>query len=130
MPHFFVDRSLGRRRVPDALRAAGFELSTLAEVYGIPADEDVSDVEWLTLAGHRDWPVLMKDNRIRYRAAEKSALTERGVVALCMSGGSLRATEMAEQFLAVKPHVFARAAEPGPAPFVVTAQGMRRVPLE
>jgi len=39
-PHFFVDRSLGRIRVPGRLRANGWYLTTLAEHYGIPADED------------------------------------------------------------------------------------------
>jgi hypothetical protein len=39
LPELFLDRSLGRRQVPDLLRAAGLRLRTLAEVYGIPADE-------------------------------------------------------------------------------------------
>ena len=66
VPHFFVDRSLGRRQVPDLLRQAGFQLSTLAEVFGVPNDERIEDVEWLAWAGSRRWPVLMKDDRIRY----------------------------------------------------------------
>ena len=66
MPEYFVDRSLGRRQVPDLLRAAGVRLRTLAEVYGIPADEAVEDVDWLAHSGARGWPVLMKDERIRY----------------------------------------------------------------
>jgi PIN like domain len=55
LPGLFLDRSLGRRQVPDLLRAAGLQLQTLAEVYGIPADEDVADVDWLELAGRRGW---------------------------------------------------------------------------
>jgi hypothetical protein len=51
LPTLFLDRSLGRRQVPDLLRAAGLRLRTLAEVYGIPADETVDDVDWL--AGQR-----------------------------------------------------------------------------
>jgi hypothetical protein len=35
LPELFLDRSLGRRQVPDLLRAAGLRLRTLAEVYGI-----------------------------------------------------------------------------------------------
>ena len=64
-PHFFVDRSLGRIRVPGRLRAGGWELTTLAEHDGIPADGDITDIEWVTLAGTRDWAVLMKDDRMR-----------------------------------------------------------------
>ncbi len=77
-PHFFVDRSLGRKQVPTALRAAGGELVPLAEHYGIPADEAVEDVEWLELAGENQWPVLMKDERIRYRPAERGAVIAQG----------------------------------------------------
>lgn len=51
LPELFLDRSLGRRQVPDLLRAAGLRLHTLAEVYGVPADENVKDVEWLARAG-------------------------------------------------------------------------------
>jgi PIN like domain len=63
LPERFVDRSLGRVQVPRILRAAGLRLMTLAERYGRPADESVTDVEWLEEAGRRDW-VVMKDERI------------------------------------------------------------------
>ncbi|SNQ46550.1 hypothetical protein FRACA_1440014 [Frankia canadensis] len=47
LPHVFVDRSLGRIAVPRLLRGAGIQLTTLAEYYGIPQDEDIADVTWL-----------------------------------------------------------------------------------
>lgn len=47
LPHLFLDRSLGRIQVPGLLRAGGLDLTTLAEHYGIPADESVADQEWL-----------------------------------------------------------------------------------
>jgi hypothetical protein len=40
----------------------------------VPADETVADVDWLAPAGSRAWVVLMKDERIRYRAAERRTL--------------------------------------------------------
>jgi len=63
LPDLFLDRSLGRRQVPAMLRGAGLRLHTLAEVYGVPADQDIVDTAWLQLAGQRGWPVLMKDER-------------------------------------------------------------------
>jgi hypothetical protein len=39
LPELFLDRSLGRRQVPDLPHAVGLRLRTLGEVYGIPADE-------------------------------------------------------------------------------------------
>src|SRR5207248_11782635 len=85
LPELFLDRSLGRRQVPDILRAAGLRLRTLAEVYGIPADETVADVDWLTCAGGQGWAVLMKDERIRYRPAERAALIDHHVRAFCLA---------------------------------------------
>jgi len=46
LPDLFLDRSLGGRLVPQLLRDAGLRLHTLAEVYGVPADEDVLDQDW------------------------------------------------------------------------------------
>lgn len=63
LPDLFLDRSLGRIRVPELLRAAGLRLTTLAEQYGVPEDERVADADWLTLAGQRGWAVFMKDAR-------------------------------------------------------------------
>lgn len=91
MPELFLDRSLGRRPVPDLLRAAGLRLRTLAEVYGIPADETIPDVDWLARAGREGWVVLMKDERIRYRPAERAALVDHRVRAFRLTSGNLRA---------------------------------------
>lgn len=100
LPDLFLDRSLGRRQVPAMLLEAGLRLHPLAEVYGIPADQDVVDTAWLQLAGGRGWPVLMKGERIRYRPAERAALVAYRVQAFCLTGGNLRAAVMAEQYLA------------------------------
>jgi hypothetical protein len=49
-PELFVDRSLGRHRVAEVLRKAGWTLRTHHEVYG-GRDEEVPDVELLQLCG-------------------------------------------------------------------------------
>lgn len=98
LPDRFLDRSLGRRQVPALLRDAGLRLHTLVEVYGVPADQDVADTAWLQLAGQRGWPVLMKDERIRYRPAERAALVAHRVQAFCLTGGNLRAAVMADLY--------------------------------
>ena len=129
LPLLFLDRSLGRRQVPELLRAAGLQLQTLSEVYGIPADEGVSDVAWLELAGSQGWPVLMKDERIRYRAAERDALVAHGVRAFCLTSGNLRAGEMAAQFLAAMDQIAVACRQPGPFLYAVSARGLRRLDL-
>ena len=60
LPDLFLDRSLGRIKVPALLRAAGLRLTTLAEHYGVPDDEDIRDAEWLELAGRNGWAVFIR----------------------------------------------------------------------
>ncbi|MGE4113596.1 MAG: hypothetical protein AB7G36_05425 [Candidatus Nanopelagicales bacterium] len=130
LPDLFLDRSLGGKQVPARLREEGLRLQTLAEVYGRPQDEEVLDVEWLELAGRNGWVVLMKDDRIRYRRTEREALVTHNVRAFCLSGGNLRAADMADQFLNVLDRMAAACAEPPPCLYVVSASGMRKVQLE
>src|SRR2546428_8615741 len=73
LPDLFLDRSLGRVRVPSLLRAAGLRLVTLSERYGVPADERIPDHWWLGEAGARGEAAPMKAPRIRYQAAGKAA---------------------------------------------------------
>ena len=128
-PHFFVDRSLGRHLVPRLLRADGWSLVTLAEHYGIPQDEDVDDVEWLELAGQTGWPVLMKDEKIRYRPAERAAVVAHGVRAFCLTSGNLTAQQMADVFMVHKELIWQLGAEPGAKLFAVSREGVRQIDL-
>ena len=75
-PEFFIDRSLGRRHLADAVRGHGYVAHTLSSVYGEQAGQHVPDERWLRDAGVEGWIVLMKDDAIRRRPAERDALTE------------------------------------------------------
>ena len=130
LPTLFLDRSLGRRKVPDILRSAGLRLHTLADVYGVPADETIEDVDWLTRAGREGWVVLMKDSRIRYRSAERAALIDHCVRAFCVSNGNLSATEMAQLCLDRLDKLAAACAASGPFLYVISRQGLRQIDLD
>ncbi len=129
LPDLFLDRSLGRVQVPTLLRAAGLHVRTLSEEYGVPADEDVPDTEWLAHAGQRGWPVLMKDERIRYRSAERGAVLASAVQAFCLTNGNLRAAVMAQQFLAVIDKIATACGRPGPFVYAVSPAGLRGIEL-
>jgi hypothetical protein len=124
-PHFFVDRSLGAVQVPQLLRDAGWDLTTLTEHYGKPADEAVADVDWLALCGARGWPVLMKDEKIRYRAAERETLIQARVVAFCLASGNLRSAEMAKIFIQHRDVVWEKVNDGGAAIWVLSRQQAR-----
>ena len=99
LPKVFLDRSLGRHKVPSLLRKTGLDLVTLAEVYGVPGDEKVSDTEWLERAGREGWVVFTKDVQIRRNQLERERIATYGVQVFCLSRQDLTAEEMADRFL-------------------------------
>ncbi len=125
-PEFFVDRSLGRHRVPGALRLAGWTLRTHHEVYG-ERDEQVPDIEWLELCGRRGLPVLSKDRRLRYRPAEIEAIRRFNVRAFLLTGGSLLAAEQAERFDRNREDIERECSTAGPAICAVQALRIVRI---
>lgn len=129
LPELFLDRSLGRRQVPELLRAAGLRLRTLAEVYGMPADETIPDVDWLARAGREGWVVLMKDDRIHYRPAERAAVIDHSVRAFCLTSGNLRARDMAALYLSVLDQLAEACTQPGPFLSTASRAGLRRIDL-
>lgn len=128
-PHFFLDRSLGRHRVPNLLREDGWSVVTLAEHYGVPADETVDDVNWLELAGNNHWPALMKDEKIRYRPAERAAVVAHDVRAFYLTSGNLTSQQMADHFILHRADIWRLATQPGPALFAVSSGGVRQIDL-
>jgi PIN like domain len=130
LPDLFIDRSLGRIQVPDLLRAVGLRLITLADHYGIPADQDIEDVTWLELAGQCDWVVFMKDAEIRRRPAERAAVKSHAVRAFCLSAGSLPAADMASRFIDNLRAITDACANPGPFMYAVHASRITRLSLD
>lgn len=116
-PEFFIDRSLGRHVVPDALRAAGATVHVMADVYGERIGQGLADEEWLRDAGERDWAVLMKDAKIRYRPAELQVVIDYGLRAFCLTNANLRGVEMAQRFVENLPRII-RIAEQRPGPYI------------
>jgi len=125
-PEFFVDRSLGRRDVPSALRRAGWILRTHAEVFGA-RDEQVADVEWLELCGREGWIVLTKDQRIRYRPAEIAAVRRYGVKAFVVASGNLTAADQAGRLIGNAERIATAAAADGPFLYAVYASRTVRI---
>lgn len=59
-PEFFVDRSLGRHQLADALRDLGVDVRTMAAVYGEKMGQGLADETWLADAGRRGLVVLIR----------------------------------------------------------------------
>lgn len=130
MPLVFIDRSLGRLEVPALLRAGGVHLVTLAEHYGMPADQDVDDVTWIGESARRGWIAFMKDERIRRRPGERETLHAYGARCFCMANGNLRSADMATRYLENLGAITEASASPGPYLFAVHADRIERLSID
>lgn len=111
---FFVDRSLGRRAVPSALRQAGFDVVVHDDVFAADTDDEI----WLREAGVKGWIVLVKDDRIRYRPRERNALEAARVQAFTLTAANLTGAQQAHLLLTHAARMERFCAE-HPGPFVV-----------
>jgi hypothetical protein len=96
------------------LRDAGLTI----EIHDDHFPQDAPDEEWLMVAGQKGWIVVTRDERIRYRVAEKQAIRRAKVRAFVLAAqGNLRAEMLAEIFLKALPKVRALVAKQRP-PFI------------
>lgn len=86
----------------------------MASVYGEADAQRLPDEEWLADAGRNDWIVLMKDDRVRRRPAERDALMDAGVRAFCLTNAQLRAEEQTARFIDNIHRILRTAQAPGP----------------
>lgn len=100
---------------------------TLAEHYGMPADEQVSDIDWIEEAAKRGWPILMKDKRIRTRKAEIDAVVRHQARCFVITRGDLPSAAMGNRLLANKTGILAAITAPGP--FIYSVQTDRLLRL-
>lgn len=100
---FFVDRSLGKIDVPDALRAAGYQ----CERHDDHWDQTTQDSVWLAGVAARRWVVLTKDERIRYRPLELQAIESARLRTFIMICGNVRGADTARILLAAMPRILA-----------------------
>jgi hypothetical protein len=114
LPEFFIDRSLSRKHLANALTEQGLIVHTMASVYGEEIAQGLADEQWLTDAGTNGWIVLMKDDAIRRRPAERDALADAVVRAFCLTNANLRASEQSARFVGNLARILRRAETPGP----------------
>jgi predicted nuclease of predicted toxin-antitoxin system len=97
----FLDRNLGKKIIADALRQAGADV----RVHDDHFSPNARDEEWLSEVGRRQWVVLTKDTRIRYREIERMALMNARVRAFVLTAKNLQGSEMANIFVRALPAI-------------------------
>ena len=99
---FFIDRSLGIDPLRSVLKAAGVSV----EIHDDHFKRDEADHIWLAEVSTRSWVVLTKDQRLRYRPLEISALRASGARVFILTAGNLRGSEIASVFEAALPSIY------------------------
>ncbi len=124
---FFIDRSLGRKHLAQILQRLGFIVHTMASVYGEQAAQQLADERWLADVGEHNWIVLMKDDAIRRRPAERDALAEAKLRAFCLTNAQLRAAEQSARFVDNLGRILRQAEKPSPYIYGVYPGNIRRL---
>lgn len=95
MLEFFVDRSLERHEVVNALRAGGASVHAHDDSF----PDTTLDAEWIVNVSARGWVILTKDKYLRHRALELQAIEIARARVFALGSGNRRGVEMAQIFV-------------------------------
>ena len=96
---FFLDRGLGSRIVPGALRQAGWTLETMDERYGRTRSQSIQDTQWIEEASLAGDVLLCEDLAIVHNALEAQVVYMTSARVFALSSASLAGTAMAQWYL-------------------------------
>ena len=96
---FFLDRSIGKHFVADALSKAGANIEIHDDHFLIDANDDV----WLSEVGKKGWMVITKDKRFKNHKLELEAIKTTKVGVFTLTAGQLSGQDMAEIFVKALP---------------------------
>lgn len=91
----FLDRSLGRHVIADALRAEEIKVEVHDDYFG----QKSPDEEWLRFVAERNWIAITKDDRIRRRKSEIAAIREHKARVIVVVSKKATGKEMAAMLL-------------------------------
>ena len=94
---FFVDRSLGKKVVADALRNAGEQV----EVHDDLFPQNAEHTAWLPVVAQKSWIIVTNDSRIGNRQLELLAVRNSKARVFVLVSGQIKGEEMANIFVAV-----------------------------
>lgn len=106
--------------MPQLLRAAGIELTTMREHYGENVGQSVDDVDWLIESADRGWIGFCKDAAIKRNEAERETVIARGARLFVVPRADVSAAEVAARFINNLTAITKAASQPGP--FIYSVQ--------
>lgn len=97
---FFVDNNLSQQ-LAAGMKGFGEDVVHLREFF----PPDVKDTELLARVGSEGWCLVTRDDRIRYRPAEATALRKNKVGAFFMGGKNLSRCQIIQQLVRNWPRI-------------------------
>lgn len=128
---FFLDRGLGARIVPQALREAGWMLQTMDERYGKADSQKVQDTQWIEEAALAGDVLLCKDLAIAHNPLEAQVIYMTSARVFALSKADLTGPTMARWYAENEAKIIAAALKAN-GPYVMSVNlsyGLRRVRL-
>lgn len=89
---FFIDRSLGKKTIPNALKKRGLNV-VIHDDYFPP---DAKDEVWLKYVAKKQWIVITKDKRIKNRKSEIDLVMKNNVKMFVVRQANLTGEEIAK----------------------------------
>jgi hypothetical protein len=126
-PRFLLDRSVGRYVIAEGLQADGFEVETLASLYGEDRAQLVKDEEWLEDAGTDGFVVITADSAIRRRPSEIDVVDRHAVKMFCIANGNLTGPGQLTLVRQHMPRILREAQKPGPWIWSLSASAATQV---
>ncbi len=96
---FFIDRSLGKTHVVNAL----IDIGELVEIHDNHFNQATPDTDWLPVVASKGWIILTADKKIAHRRLEMMAVQNSGACMFVLVSGNLSGSEMAEIFAQAVP---------------------------
>ena len=122
---FFVDNNLSPQ-LANGMKAFGEDVIHITEIFPHHTD----DTEYLPRVGSEGWFLVTRDNRIRYRPAERTALKENRVGAFFMGGKNRNRCQLIQQLVRNWPRMKELASNtPVPFAFQIPPSGTKFRPL-
>lgn len=128
---FFLDRGLGSRIVPEALRHEGWALETMDERYGKTHSQEIMETQWIEEATLTGDVLLCKDLTIARNALEAQVIYMSSARVFGLSGASIAGAVMAQWYLSTEAKIVEMATRAS-GPYVMSvnaAYGLRRIKL-
>jgi hypothetical protein len=124
-PVFFIDRSLGSRKISEALRNEGH----LVEIHAKHFRDDAPDEDWLQEVAKRRWLVLTSDKRIRYNNLALQAIYRFKAAVFVIYPKGMTAVSMAERFCQRAVDIQAFAEKNSPPYICQVSRGQQKMKL-